>query len=247
MKDGKCVVPSLIEVSPEGIIPALRHGNWAIWESDVVLEYLEDLSMGYSLLPLGDPQLRAHSRLWKDHINRKVLPYFYALLLLPSIQQNQVDDDSAKLSPVEKQSILITTLQKAITDLVNASHATGPFFLGSEISFVDVAFAPWIIRLSRVLEYFRYFPKPEVGTRWKAWVDAIESNDAVRRTVSEDKSYHAVYGAVEKNANAPDVFATYSKGISELWYAQCLVKQQGFGLEGDFWESLLAGDNHVEI
>ncbi len=30
----------------------------------------EDLSMGHSLLPLGDPQLRAHCRMWADHVSQ---------------------------------------------------------------------------------------------------------------------------------------------------------------------------------
>ena len=48
-----------------------------------MMEYLEDLPFGDNLLPLGDPQLRAHCRLWVDHIDRKILPPFYALLLTP--------------------------------------------------------------------------------------------------------------------------------------------------------------------
>lgn len=61
--------PELLDVCPEGNIPCIKHGNWAVWESGVMLEYLEDLAMGHPLLPLGKPQLRAHSRLWTDHVS----------------------------------------------------------------------------------------------------------------------------------------------------------------------------------
>lgn len=37
---------------------------------------LEDLNAGATLLP-SDPKLRAHSRLWSDHINRHIIPAFY--------------------------------------------------------------------------------------------------------------------------------------------------------------------------
>lgn len=162
----------------------------------------EDLSMGHPLLPLGDPQLRAHCRMWADHvrsfssdplpastllnffwafqINRKIIPPFDLLLTTPSTDPS-------------KQSSLTTTLQSAITDLVNASHVTGPFFLGATISFIDVMFAPWIIRLSRVLKYYRRWPDPEVGTRWETWVQAVEGDERVRRTVSEEGEYQRVY------------------------------------------------------
>ncbi|EXJ68234.1 uncharacterized protein A1O5_08849 [Cladophialophora psammophila CBS 110553] len=241
--------PEMLEVNPEGNIPCIRHGNWGVWESGVVLEYLEDLSMGHSLLPLGNPQLRAHCRLWTDHINRKILPSFYSLLLTPPPSPNveqplgldgmQVDGDAhaqvTNAASAAQHSMLVATLQKNITALVNASHATGPFFLGNEIGFVDVVFAPWIIRLSRVLSYYRNFPKPEVGTRWRQWVDAIEGDDRVRRTVSDENSYHGVYrGVGEDGWCAKDVH----KPIVEIQYARKVVAQEGFGLGGDVWGRL---------
>lgn len=88
----------LLEVCPSGTVPCIRHGNWGAWESGVLMEYvsvasgsssykglarsgrgwianasdilqLEDLSIGHTLLPLGDPRLRAHCRLWTDHVS----------------------------------------------------------------------------------------------------------------------------------------------------------------------------------
>lgn len=78
---------SLLEVNPRGLVPAIRHGNWGCHESTVLLEYvrplfdlpvtftmlkpwesqLEDLGAGNALLP-PEPQRRADSRLWADHV-----------------------------------------------------------------------------------------------------------------------------------------------------------------------------------
>jgi len=248
--------PEMLEVNPEGHIPCLRHGNWAVWESGVVMEYLEDLAMGNSLLPPGKPQLRAHCRLWTDHINRKILPSFYSLLLTPPPQHHQprsdlngdmdMDDQSqAQAASAAQHEMLISTLQRNITSLVNASHATGPFFLGSEIGFVDVMFAPWIIRLSRVLGYYRNFPRPEVGTRWRQWVDAIEADQRIKRTISDEHSYHGVYRGVgedgwdslcAKDGHGP------RKTIVEVAFAKRVVAQEGFGLGGDVWGRLREED-----
>jgi glutathione S-transferase len=120
-------------------------------------------------------------------INRKIIPSFDALLLTSPSQTS-------------KQATLTSTLQNSITDLVNASHIAGPFFLGSHISFVDVMFAPWVIRLSRVLKYYRQWPDPEVGTRWEKWVKAVESDERVERTVSEEGGYRRVYERASKGA-----------------------------------------------
>lgn len=80
---------SLLEVNPRGLVPALRHDDWGCYESNVLLEYvrepngqfpflsltnpsqLEDLGVGAAMLP-GDPKLRAHCRLWADHVSRQV-------------------------------------------------------------------------------------------------------------------------------------------------------------------------------
>ncbi|EHA26596.1 hypothetical protein ASPNIDRAFT_140888, partial [Aspergillus niger ATCC 1015] len=65
----------------------------------------------------------------------------------------------------------------------------GPFFLGAQISFVDVQVAPWIIRLRRALKPYRGWPDPEPGSRWGAWVDAIENNEHIQATTSTDELY----------------------------------------------------------
>lgn len=52
-----------------------------------------------------------------------------------------------------------------------------------------VQMAPWVIRLRKVLQPYRGWPEPESGTRWAAWVNAIEQNHAVRETTSTDDLY----------------------------------------------------------
>ncbi len=93
--EGQLVLPpEALEVNPQKRLPCIRHGNWGAWESGIIMEYVcasldfdsrnilygsganesadaqfEDLSMGHPLLPLGDPQLRAHCRMWADHVS----------------------------------------------------------------------------------------------------------------------------------------------------------------------------------
>ncbi len=87
----------LLDINPRGLIPALRHGDWSCYESTVLMEYvsfeswnsptldtdqrqLEDLNEGKALLP-KDPKIRAHSRLWTDHVSHpssKIIPFSLA-------------------------------------------------------------------------------------------------------------------------------------------------------------------------
>ncbi|KAJ9647863.1 hypothetical protein H2199_001639 [Coniosporium tulheliwenetii] len=163
----------LLQINPRGLVPALRHGDWGCYESTVLMEYLEDLSEGQALLP-PQPKTRAHSRLWSDHINRHIIPSFYRFL--------QEQDP-------QKQVTLADELKTEIGKIVDVADPNGPFFLGPDISFVDIQMAPWVVRLNRVLKPYRGWPEPEPDSRWGKWVKAIEENEHVRATTSTDELY----------------------------------------------------------
>ncbi|KAG9655253.1 glutathione S-transferase, partial [Aureobasidium melanogenum] len=173
----------LLEVNPRGLVPALRHGDWGCYESTVLMEYLEDLQKGEALLP-SDPKLRAHSRLWSDHVNRHIVPGFYRYL--------QAQEEKSQIENGEE-------LKEQISKLVDAADKSGPFFLGNKMTFVDVQMAPWVIRLRKVLQPYRGWPEPESGTRWAAWVNAIEQDHAVRATTSTDALYNESYQRYAEN------------------------------------------------
>ncbi|KAI7578532.1 hypothetical protein D0869_12840 [Hortaea werneckii] len=173
----------LLDINPRGLVPALRHGEWGCYESTVLMEYLEDLNEGNPLLP-KDPKLRAESRLWSDHINRHIIPVFYRYL------QAQDPNDQANFA---KQ------LTEQIGKLVSASSSSGPFFLGDDMTFVDVQMAPWVVRLEKVLKPYRGWPDPEPGSRWEKWVRAIEANEAVKKTTSTDELYLDSYERYAEN------------------------------------------------
>ncbi|KAI9882514.1 MAG: hypothetical protein M1823_005745 [Watsoniomyces obsoletus] len=175
---------ALLEINPRGLVPALQHGDWGCYESTVLLEYLEDLKTGHPLLPPENPQLRAHCRLWADHVNRKIVPLFYQCL--------QAQD-------IEKQLEHAEELQTEISHLVDVADGAGPFFLGPQISFVDVQFAPWMLRLPRVLKPYRGWPDPEIGSRWAVWMEAMEEHEAIRATTSTDELYLDSYERYAEN------------------------------------------------
>ncbi|KAL9101097.1 MAG: hypothetical protein Q9163_003612 [Psora crenata] len=175
----------LLAINPRGLVPALKHGDWGCYESSILMEYLEDLNTGLPLLPQNDARSRAHCRLWADHINRKIVPQFYGLL---------------QAQEPEKQVEHATQLKSELGKIIEATDPSGPFFLGPHISFVDVQFAPWIIRFRRVLTPYRDWPEPEPGSRWAAWVNAVENNEGVRSTTSTDQLYLDSYERYADNA-----------------------------------------------
>ncbi|KAF2722665.1 glutathione S-transferase [Polychaeton citri CBS 116435] len=173
----------LLDINPRGLVPALRHGDWGCYESTVLMEYLEDLQQGAPLLP-ANAQQRAKSRLWADHVNRHIIPVFYRYL------QAQEQDNQIKFA---------SELREQIATLIKAADETGPFFLGSDMTFVDVQVAPWVVRMKRVLAPYRGWPDPEPGSRWAKWVEAIELDEAVKATTSDDQLYLDSYERYAEN------------------------------------------------
>ena len=93
------------------------------------------------------------------------------------------EQDSSK--QVEKAA----EFKDELTKLIDAADHDGPFFLGKDLSFVDIQIAPWILRLRRVLKPYRGWPEPEAGSRWARWIEAIENEPDVKATTSTDELY----------------------------------------------------------
>lgn len=107
-------------------------------------------------------------------INRDIIPAFYRLL--------EEHDASRQITYASEFTI-------ELDRLVNAASHTGPFFLGLTMSYVDVQIAPWLLRIRRLLTPFRGWPDPEPGSRLAKWIAAVEAEDCVKATTSDDNLY----------------------------------------------------------
>jgi len=107
-------------------------------------------------------------------VNRNIVPSFYRVL--------QEQDPNKQVEHAKD-------LRDAFDKLLAAADPNGPFFMGLQMSFVDVQAAPWVIRLRRVLKPYRGWPDAQEGTRWASWVNAIDANEHVQATTSTDALY----------------------------------------------------------
>lgn len=90
------------------------------------------------LLP-SDPAGRAAARLMIQRFSDKAVPAFYRML----VQQDKA-----------VQAAAATVLDAELQWLVDNMHPQGPFAMGQQLSLVDCAIAPFLIRLF-VLEHYR--------------------------------------------------------------------------------------------
>lgn len=72
---------------------------------------------------------------------------------------------------------------------------TGLYFLGKDLSLIDLVLAPWAVRLW-VFDHFKggaNVPKDGWGKRWATWLEAIEKRESVVNSTSEREHYVPIY------------------------------------------------------
>ena len=123
--------PKLIEVNPYGSLPTLVDRDLALWESTVVMEYLDERYPHPPLLPVY-PVARANSRLLIHRIQRDWCK------LVDQILEPRGKEAQKALARKE--------LRESLTG-VSPLFADKPFFLSEEQSLVDCCLLPILCRL----------------------------------------------------------------------------------------------------
>jgi glutathione S-transferase len=160
-----------LKISPLGKVPVLvvasGDGEVALFESNVICEYIEDTQGGAKLHP-QDPLKRAQHRAWME-FGSTILSELWGLETTgdPAIFESKRKAVAAKFAQVEK------------------TLAAGPFFAGKDFSLVDAVFAP-------IFRYFDVFDEvtdlavfadtPKV----RAWRAKLAERPSVRGAVSPD-------------------------------------------------------------
>lgn len=125
-----------------------------------------------------------------DFIGSRIVPAFYRFC-----QYQPHSSYSIEVARADFLGHLKTFIQEADTE--------GPFFLGPTLSMVDIALAPWLIRLW-VFIHFKTgglgMPDPVKGSedeatwaRWRKWATAIEERRSVQETTSSRERYIPAY------------------------------------------------------
>jgi len=166
------------ELSPTGRAPLLRQGEDIVWESLVMNEFLEDAYPDRPLLP-QDPITRAHARIWIEYCNTTFQPNFCGLVF--ELDENKHDGIRAALRD---------SLQFIEDGL--AESAPGPYWLGEQLSLVDVTFYPFFEH-APVLAQYRNFQMPTEHKHLNRWFSAMRARQSVRVNARDAEFYIDAY------------------------------------------------------
>jgi len=171
--------PHFLAINPKGLVPALEHHNKALYESLVLLEYLDDAYPDDSPLRPSDPHEAGLVRLALQQISNVVVPAFYRYVQAqePEKQKEGHEAFVAALRDVHKQWFVGGEAQWA---------------RGDRFGWVDAALGPWVARFS-LLEKHRGFKAEDVGAEFAAWAKRILERPSVKSTSSLPENYESVY------------------------------------------------------
>lgn len=192
-----------LAINPKGLVPALVHHGRNLNESQVIMEYLEDIGGPEKALLPKDPFDRAIARLWMDHTSKKICPTFFKLMQ---------EQDKSKQKDVEKQ------LLKSLTEFIEAMDKTGPYFFGDFFSLVDIMLIPWLLRQPLILKEYKGFEIPSSGSstwdRWSKWLEACRNRKSVIQTTSEAEHYREILERYANNTAQSEAARTTRAGGS---------------------------------
>jgi glutathione S-transferase len=154
-----------LAISPRGKVPVLITNGVPIFESAVIVEYLDETSAPH-MMP-SDPLERAHQRMWAE-ISNDLLAGHHKIVVAPTPAER-----AAAISATRE------TMQRFEQAIV------GPCFTGDQLSIVDVAAGPALLRLERMghvlgIEVYADLP------RMAAWSHQLTERPAFRDTLVPD-------------------------------------------------------------
>lgn len=151
--------------SPYGKTPSLVHGKVAVWESQVINEYLDQAFPQTPLAP-ASPEARTLARLWIWHCDGVLFPLVYRL----SGAQEEADRLAAAAALADGIG--------ALEHPAFGRDRLSPFWDGERLGLVDIAYQVLFETLDRVEDWAR---TPVTIPAWfQAWSAAVDAAPSIR-------------------------------------------------------------------
>lgn len=152
-----------LKISPLGNVPVLLDGDQPIFESAVIVEYLEETQP--NPLHPADPLRRAQARAWMEFGSTMLMDIWIA-------------ETSSDRAAVEAK---IDALRKKFARL--EGEIKGPWFEGEKFALVDAVFAPlfrYFDLIDRLIDHGIFKNTPKVN----AWRKALAGRPSVKNAVA---------------------------------------------------------------
>jgi len=162
---GDCNRTDFLHVNPRAEVPALVDGDFSVYDSTVICEYLEERYPEPSLYP-PDPRSRATCRLIEDLADTQLDAALYAIAVVEMGRGEQHPEMHA--AAARDMERLYTQLERSLDDAA--------FFCGS-YSLADIAVLPHVMAASFLGFAIDLGRHPRLGR----WFDEVQTRPAILR------------------------------------------------------------------
>tara|TARA_B100001758_G_scaffold50664_1_gene41189 strand:- start:188 stop:793 length:606 start_codon:yes stop_codon:yes gene_type:complete len=175
-----------LAVSPYGKVPVIVDDGQTIYESAIINEYLDEKYISIPMMP-EEPVERAKARIWMDYCTNKYLTLSRKLLVDHGNEELQTENKKKM-----KESLIY--IEKECFE----KNENGPFWLGNNISLVDLHYAPFFERFGAFKELFGV-EWPEECIKISNWWSAIQKRDSYKMTVLPTEEHVDLYRSIMQN------------------------------------------------
>lgn len=163
-------------LAPMRQIPILEHNGMTLPESQVIIEYLEDLLPAPSLLP-DSPVQRATARLLARITDLYIAPHFLSLIV--GMRPPARPDDMASAWQA---------MGKGLGFAERYLETGEPYAVGQKLSFADIALAPFLFYVPRLAQWHNLPSLAGEPVKCKAYLQAISSDEHIAKAFTEMES-----------------------------------------------------------
>ena len=157
---------TFVRVNPRMEVPTLVDGEHAIFDSTIILEYVEERWPEPALLP-GAPAERARARMIEEVCDTYYEPINWAVMEIRAFQRATGDAADALLSRAAEQT---AGVQAWLARHLGAA----PFFGGARFGWADCAVAPFVHASAQMGN------APTAGSPLLAWLERIASRPSAK-------------------------------------------------------------------
>ncbi len=175
-----------LSISPYGKVPVVVDDGETIYESAIINEYLDEKYEDIPLMP-KEPFERAEARIWMDYCTNK-----YLVLSRKLLTDNGNDELQSQNKEKLKQAMIY--MEKECFE----KNESGAFWLGENISLVDLHYAPFFERFNAFKELFGV-EWPEECLKIKGWWKEMQERDSYKMTVLPTDQHIDLYQSIMRN------------------------------------------------
>lgn len=219
---GDQLKPEYLKINPNGVVPALLHNGRAVIDSAVILEYLEDILPDVASMRPSDPfemaRLRAMMRFVDEIPTPAVRIPSYNLAFLPHFQAMTEEEFQALCDskPLRREFLMrmgrtgfsesdmneaVGRLRRGVERMGQwLDESGGPWLMGPDISLVDLAIMPVIVRMDDINLAHHWDDIPAVGK----WLEQIQATKPFAQTYYHGSLLTEKYPHLAQSKSVPE-------------------------------------------